>query len=1163
MIDTLLIGGLTSLIYAAAKQQLGDTVLTHIGGHVAGHRVNKALGAIGQKILDGLKQRFETYRPDLDPEVQKSLLVSYWVSVLLVVAEHGSSLGVSLPEISIRGLSVSGKEATRKLLNAVLGTSARSWQETIREGERSQIRALYRSLQEKIKGAEEQNRNDSADAIKEFYANIEQLTASGAPVDQALAQLMTARVLSDLRAIHDYLPEGLEERVERDWLSRFVAVFHNIIKTNDRVRSLLYAQLLGDLKLERKAGVSTVTMEELVSSLDQATDEMLAGVHAELSASEERIKKHMTDSTEYVIERLSRPSEPIAGAPRSALINLPNLRTRVYGREREADVLLAELTSSGSQSVVPLVAPPGFGKSEVVRKLLQEVVKGMAPTHPEVQAIVAWDCRDPLTLTRMASMLAGLLPSWDRNVFLEQTTNPARSVGQRIAHLLDALADIGNVWLLWFNAEAILDESFRITDPEIEQFVQLLLTRHHTCRLLIETRLLPVLGSGRLEPSRASETLRNGMPPETALAWLQAARRDLECLSGCADTLLKELAQRVHFVPLWIQSVISYVQAVYPHTTLARILADHELFAAFEHEEPQLRLSGFRAVVAKHFASLSEGAKSIVSFLALVGFSVPAEALAAAVPKDEGIRWIPALVKSGIVTTTGHEQSLTYEMNAAIQDVIISLPDMRMPSLEVAHRCATLAKEASRTGRFERGLELDRCVIAVCRVAGQASVKESLMLSSVAWWQTAHGLRALGRPADAIEALKEAEGAFASRVQIERNDELNKGQSVPTRPPLSTALLVDLADLYLDLFRSEECVATCTRTITRLGERLLEGHGHPENIANMAEAYLRRAQAKSGLRHTSTLSDLRAAHKIAKGLKILDAKRSQVLLGRIAAECARAYAARGSLRKAARESGEAIRIYQSLGGEADSILLAEALFIRADVLRRGQRIRDALKCANDSVQMLEAAILVREHDATRRRLAWALEVKGLCHKKLKDLPAARSALTKAVDIFQQIAATGGPEQHIKLAMAREELAPVLRELEELAEAAKQWELSAHSWEQGGEKRFKGADERRAAALANAGSLLMTCHDSDSGIKLMKEALEGFKRISSPGQVVVRLNLVGALMSLNRAKEASEELAIALKLLDSLRSMTTDTSDLERFASYLKERLQADFKVSQP
>ena len=70
-----------------------------------------------------------------------------------------------------------------------------------------------------------------------------------------------------------------------------------------------------------------------------------------------------------------------AAARPMALVNVPDLSGSIVGRDREAQVLLEYLDRHRAAAIV---APPFFGKSAILRRMLREVTDGHSRSHGRV-----------------------------------------------------------------------------------------------------------------------------------------------------------------------------------------------------------------------------------------------------------------------------------------------------------------------------------------------------------------------------------------------------------------------------------------------------------------------------------------------------------------------------------------------------------------------------------------------------------------------------------------------------------------------------------------------------------------------------------------------------------------------------------------------------------
>lgn len=573
--------------------------------------------------------------PHESQDLRRALLRSYWVAAIAVANDYGTRIGAPLTKTEM--LAVPGEGTP--MLESLVQKAASVWKAIrspadapvgfLLQPQQTQIRTLYSLLL-----ARAVNPLDWAvDSVDDAHARVECLLVSDPRGHEAVTGIVLKRIEKALdehfAATHAQpeLRDNLRRLLRERWPRYFTALFHAEIQSNQPLRSIVFARLLADLHV-RTAGGSRLFIE---ADWEQGVNR----IQSQIEAGFESVHLKLDELLQLLKQTL--PLTYRTAGP------LPSLSTPIYGREREARAVCDEAADPNGAKVIVLVAPPGFGKTGVLTASLNLARAGADWDPQKASAVIGWDFRDPSQASLTAILLrVGELVDESRRREWEQRIALDLPVAIKLEHALTTLsrsAGTGRIWLLWQNAENLLDGQGRFQNAELGALVRMLWEREHRCCLLFESRLLPELPPTRrrLQPFGATDSLGVGMDAAAALEWLQAERRDSQAtgLRKASDADLRALLERVHRIPLALSSVLSYLNGPGSETTLRDFLNNPELFAGYDQADESLRQEAFRPILLHHWQRLAEEDRQLLGFLAQFPFPLRKEAIELGLPDDQ------------------------------------------------------------------------------------------------------------------------------------------------------------------------------------------------------------------------------------------------------------------------------------------------------------------------------------------------------------------------------------------------------------------------------------------------------------------------------------------------------------------------------------------------
>jgi tetratricopeptide (TPR) repeat protein len=399
---------------------------------------------------------------------------------------------------------------------------------------------------------------------------------------------------------------------------------------------------LVEREAERTRAHVTAEAERVFTGLDRRFQELQVATAEQARAQQAEMA--------LLRERMQLQSERAHAAARNPIpVPLPALRGTFVDRQAECDTLRRLLRESDMRLIF-IVAPGGYGKTELTTKVLKEVTSGTRITDPHLQGILYIRCAGgDLRLGRVFSE-AGRMTG-QRGGFEQTYGSNDLTLERKLEFFFSELGEEGNVWLVLDSFEDLLAPDNTIADPELGRFIQYVCEHEHPVRLLATSRAVPRFpGSQRLKPV----DLRAGLPEEAAVTYLRA--EGAECgLADAPEELLREFVHRVYCIPKALESVVGYLVERYPVVQLEDLMADAALFADFDRYDAE---NGLKRLIAEQFAGQTPDAKLGLSILSVFRKPAPLSALRFMLPALDWAGVLPPLERNRLVSRQGDRYDL-------------------------------------------------------------------------------------------------------------------------------------------------------------------------------------------------------------------------------------------------------------------------------------------------------------------------------------------------------------------------------------------------------------------------------------------------------------------------------------------------------------------------
>ena len=325
-------------------------------------------------------------------------------------------------------------------------------------------------------------------------------------------------------------------------------------------------------------------------------------------------------------------------------IPLPRLHGTFVNREAERDTLRRAMRDAGMRLIV-IVAPGGYGKTELTTKVLKEVVPNTTIVDPTVHGILYIRChRSDVSLGHIFSEAGRIVGK--RAVFQQAYANHEVTLERKLEFFFGELGKTGDVWIVMDNFEGLLADDDSIYDAELNAFVEMAVSTEHNVRLIATTRAVPrFTGSQRVRPIDLSE----GLPEAHAIEYLRVEGANYG-LAESHEDLLRNFVKRVHRIPKALESVIGYLSEKYPIVKLSDLLSNDALFGDFDRFDTQ---NGLKNLIAKQFNDQTADLQLVLCALSIFQKPTPVAALHYILPALDLSSVLPRLERNRLISRHG------------------------------------------------------------------------------------------------------------------------------------------------------------------------------------------------------------------------------------------------------------------------------------------------------------------------------------------------------------------------------------------------------------------------------------------------------------------------------------------------------------------------------
>lgn len=530
--------------------------------------------------------------------------------------------------------------------------------------------------------------------------------------NQPLANIVQTQFLLDARAEVAGMSEALDRRLQ----DSDSEMFNQLARIEESLGRMREEQAEGFSGLEDRLDelLPTLLLLPTVEAqqgmlLDVLRDEqeltrrLISEKHAESDAKMEEFITRASEAGEVqlnqakdeIVSRLeSLRLSVVKGAERRPIpISLPALRGAFVDRQDEQATLRRLLRESGLRLIV-IIAPGGYGKTEMITKVLRDITSGHSITDENVRGILYLRCvqRD-ISLKRLFAEGGRIVGRSDE--FAQVHDSKDLSDDRKLEFFFRELSDEGDIWLVLDNFEDLLAPDDTVADPDLRKFIETAVATEHSLRLIATSRAVPRFeGSWQI----GLIPLMGGLPEDYAVEYLRT--QGAECgLASEDEGLLRSLANRVHYIPKALEAVVGYIYDKYPAITLADLMSNDALFADFDRYDAE---KGLKRLVGEQFNELEPDHRATMFALSVFTKAVPAEALQYCLGAVDFKETLPRLTRNRLVETQKAEHGILYDLHPVVREYVYG----RLPSAGADAGLFTRQTLHARAAAFFRALSV-------------------------------------------------------------------------------------------------------------------------------------------------------------------------------------------------------------------------------------------------------------------------------------------------------------------------------------------------------------------------------------------------------------------------------------------------------------------------
>ncbi|MBK9168044.1 MAG: tetratricopeptide repeat protein [Bryobacterales bacterium] len=1109
MIESLLLFGLA----AFAGKRLQSTTLDGI----AANQADIAL----RQTWSNFRQNLTAHQPIRNEPVRTALRRAYLQSVVQAVVIWADRHSVPVrPRLRTFGLP----DWMVETLDAVAPDPPQTLKA---HAEAPALDAVLRRMSERLRSFETEMIHVSVPELEATYQALDSLMGSTTGANGIVEEL-TNRVIEDIRPHWQHgMPQQFEEFLRAEWYPVFDDCFRQHCQKDPAAAAML----------------QTLLQVQVLDEVREMRGEMRQGFAA-------------------VLHRVE-PSRATVRFPMR--VNVPDLTAQIVGRDEEAALILEELTRSGGRRILPLIAPPAFGKSALLIRALQLAGE-------DIPRLVVLNCRGdgPRDAAWAFGQVGRLVAP------MEESTNPewmdlARaelSPREKAAAFWTRVDATGPVWLVWENLEEWLDtpESGNLVEPARRALFEEFAARDGPHRMVVLSQWLPRIPG--LEPWEAiSRALAEGLSVPEGIRLLR--ERGANCgFSEAPEDVLDRLHTRLLGMPAALAAAVEYVKECWPELDPGRLEREAAFFADFDRGD---RERGFQAQVRALLGRMAPEMRRLTAYLAILPEPIPRDAIAALLEEPDLTRVLARLQTSVILAhlETDVFGDRWYRLHGVARKVAwetsTDLPDGQLA--EIANRCLEEGGAARRAKRFARSAALCQSAETLFQRLDSTSASEHRVGLAVAQMNLGVALSDLKRYDEAVSAY---ETAVATRKELVESGHTDLREGLGTaRMNLGNVLsclkrygqAIQMYQAAIETFRSlglpeRQAIARMNLGNALAGLKLYDAavveymaavneyqHVPPESLPDLAERLATlHTNLGSVLGAAGLHSDAAEAHRLAVGIRanLADEGRTDILEDVAAAQMNLAVelCELRDYQEALELCRAAVATYETLVTHGRTDLrddLARAELNLATTLLDLRQYRHALPGFERAIMILKDVISEGRVDL-REDLYTAQMNQGIAYRLVGNSDEAVVVLESALVSLEDLRQAGNPPLADSIAKVQVNLGNALLDLKRYEEAEEAYTSAIGIREALVKAGRSDLREHVATAWLNLGAAQYALKRHDESLQSYKVAAELWNDLIRTGRSDLRHNLALCLENKYIIVESMGRLDAALELITSVVSL---------------------------
>jgi hypothetical protein len=352
------------------------------------------------------------------------------------------------------------------------------------------------------------------------------------------------------------------------------------------------------LASEVQAAISKVLIQKIIA-------ERYAEVSVASTPKRNASVQHAIALLQEAMKQQSARAQQVSREP--IPIQLPKLKGVFVDREMERDTLCHSLTAEDKHLVV-IVAPGGYGKTELTTKVLQEIAPASSIFMEDIQGMLYLKCvRGDIKLGQIFTEAGRIVGK--RDEFRQIYATKDLTLARKLEYFFGELSKTGNILVVMDNFAALLDPTDdSIRDEELREFLETAASVEYTVRMIVTSRSVPRFkGSCKVKKIDLSK----GLPEDQVIRYLREEGVEYG-LEEEDDSVLRVFVKRDHCITKAFESVLGYLEDHYPGVKLPDPIKDDDLFADFDRHDLEERL---KHLVFQQFRNQSPDAQLVLSAL--------------------------------------------------------------------------------------------------------------------------------------------------------------------------------------------------------------------------------------------------------------------------------------------------------------------------------------------------------------------------------------------------------------------------------------------------------------------------------------------------------------------------------------------------------------------